>query len=99
MKKKPKLPKISRFFAFSSDCHILTLAVCIFVRERSYADDIPYSFGNFGPFRGGRRRGCLRHHLAVESAAVPDFRGNFCVADVLWRVKGVTFYYDVLLFY
>ena len=40
-------------------------------------------WGHFGPFRGWRRRGCLRYHLAVESAAVPDFRGVFRVFDVL----------------
>ncbi|WP_158213076.1 hypothetical protein [Fibrobacter sp. UWR2] len=50
---------------------------------RFYADDIPYSIGDFGPFRGWRRRGCLRHYLAVESAAVSDFRGDFGVFNVL----------------
>jgi hypothetical protein len=44
-------------------------------------------WGHFGPFRGWRRRGCLRHHLAVESAAVPDYRGDCGVAGVLRRVK------------
>ena len=41
-------------------------------------------WGHFGPFlRGWRRRGCLRHYLAVESAAVPDFRGDFRIFNVL----------------
>ena len=35
---------------------------------------------------GWRRKECLRHHLAVESAAVSDFRGDCDVAGVLWRV-------------
>ena len=43
-------------------------------------------WGHIGPFRGWRRRGCLCHHLAVESAAILDFRGDFCIFDVLWRV-------------
>jgi hypothetical protein len=41
----------------------------------------------FLTFRGWRRRGRLCHHLAVEDSAVPDFRGDFGVFDVLWRVK------------
>ena len=86
-KKTQKLPQKTHFSALSSDCHNLTLAVCIFMGARFYADDIPYSFGNFGPFRGWRRRGCLRHHLAVESAAIPDYRGDCGVAGVLRRVK------------
>lgn len=44
-------------------------------------------WGHFGPFRGWRRRGRLRHYLAAESAAVPDFRGDCGVAGVLRRVK------------
>jgi len=31
-------------------CHILTFVVCIFVRARFYADDIPYSIGDCGVF-------------------------------------------------
>ncbi len=57
--------------------------VCIFVRARFYADDIPYSIGDFGSFRGWRRRGRLRHHLAAEDSAVPDFRGDFRIFNVL----------------
>lgn len=64
----------------------LTFCVCIFAMARFYADDIPYRIGDFGPFRGWRRRGCLRHYLTVESAAVPVFRGDFGVVGVLWRV-------------
>ncbi len=79
-KKRPKCVK-------TADCHILTFTVCIFVRARFYAGNFPYRAWHIGPFRGWRRRGCLRHHLAVESAAVPDFRGDFCVFDVLWWVK------------
>ena len=75
------------FFNKTSDCHILTLAVCIFVRERIYAGNFPYRAWHIGPFRGWRRRGRLRHHLAVESAAVPDFRGDYGVVRVLWRIK------------
>ena len=30
----------------TSDCHNLTFVVCIFIRARFYADDVPYSFGN-----------------------------------------------------
>ena len=82
-KKMQKSPKKPRFSAFSSDCHNLTFAVCIFVRARFYANDIPYNFGDFGPFRGWRRRGCLCHHLAVEGSAVPDFRGDFRIFNVL----------------
>ena len=44
-------------------------------------------WGHFGPFRGWRRRGRLRHHLVVESAANTHFRGDCDVAGVLWRVK------------
>ena len=84
MQKSPKKP---RFSAFSSDCHNLTFAVCIFVRARFYANDIPYNFGDFGPFRGWRRRGRLRHYLAVESVVVPDFRGDFRIFNVLRRIK------------
>ena len=47
-----------------------------------HTEDAPHFFGDVR----GRRRGRLRHHLVVESAAVPDFRGDFCVFDVLWRV-------------
>lgn len=74
------------FFNKTSNCHNLTFTVCIFVRARFYAGNFPYRAWHIGPFRGWRRRGRLRHHLAVESVAVPDFRGDFCVFDVLWRV-------------
>ena len=62
----------------------LRLYICI---ERFYADDIPYSTWYSGAFRGRRRRERVRHHLAVESVAFPDFSGNRGVAYVLWRVK------------
>lgn len=40
-------------------------------------------WGHFGPFRGWRSRGRLRHYLAVESAAAHDFRGDFRIFNVL----------------
>ena len=42
---------------------------------------------HFLTFRGWRRRGRLRHHLTVESAANTHFRGDCGVVDILWRVK------------
>lgn len=75
-KKRPKCVKVAV-------CHILTFTVFIFVPTRFYAGNFPYRARYFGPFRGWRRRGCLRHHLAVEDSAVPDFRGDFGVFDVL----------------
>ena len=74
-----------------NSCHILTFAVCIFVRARFYAGNFPYRAWHIGPFRGWRRRGRLRHHLAVESAANTHFRGDCGVAGVLWRLKEVIF--------
>lgn len=47
----------------------------------------PYRARHIGSFRSWRRRGCPRHHLAVESAVVLDFRGDFGVFNVLWRTK------------
>ena len=86
-KKTQKLPQKTHFSALSSDCHNLTLAVCIFMGARFYADDIPYSIGDFGPFRGWQREGRVRHHLVIENPAVSGYRGNFRVFDVLQRVK------------
>ena len=57
---------------------IYGMYICI---ARFYADDIPYSIGDFGPSGGWRRRGCQRHYLAAESAANTHFRGDFCVFD------------------
>ena len=54
---------------------------------RFHADDIPYSSRHIGSFRGWRRRGRVRHHLAVESGAVFDYRRNRGFAYVLRRVK------------
>ena len=48
-------------------------------------------WGHFGPSGGWRRRGCLRHHAAVEGSAVPDFRGDFRVVGVLWGIKNLLF--------
>ena len=75
-KKRPKCVK-------TAVCHNMTFAVCIFVRARFYAGNFPYRAWHIGPFRGWRRRGCLRHHLAVESAAVLVFRGDFRIFNVL----------------
>jgi hypothetical protein len=76
------------FFEFTHkyiffQCHNLTFAVYIFTLARFYAGNFPYRAWHFGPFRGWRRRGRLRHHLAVESVAVPDFRGDFRIFNVL----------------
>ena len=64
----------------------MTSKVCIFVPARFHAGNFPYRARYFGSFRGWRRRGRLRHYLAVESTAVPYFRGDFRVVGVLWRV-------------
>jgi len=50
---------------------------------RFYAGNFPYRAWHIGPFRGWQRRGRLRHHLVVESAAFLDCRGDFGVFDVL----------------
>ena len=40
-------------------------------------------WGHFGPFRGRRCGRRMRHHVATEDRAVPDYRGDFGVFDVL----------------
>ena len=69
------------------DCQNLTFTVCIFIRARFHADDIPYSARDFGPFRSWRRGRRMRYHATIEDRAVPDYRGNCGVARVLRRVK------------
>ena len=68
-------------------------------KARFYVDDVSYCTWNFSPFWIRRCGRCMSHHAALENSAVPDYRRDCGVFDVLWRVKGVTFYYDVLLFY
>lgn len=79
--------QMMRHLKIFSNCHNLTLGVYIFNLVRFHADDIPYSSRHVGSFRRWRRRGRVRHHLAVESGTNTNFRGDFCVFDVLWGIK------------